>query len=404
MKKTIWLLLLAGIFAFSALSLPPAYAFEADSEMANRYYKEGLRAEQREKYARAVNAYYHVLLMDPGYAVAFRCIGRIYVKKQLFKDALDNLKQALYLDQYDPETHYYLGVVYPIVEHNSAKAIRHFQEYLRLNPPDPDKVKKVKKFIQKLQRMGDVKRDEALVGTYNKGADLYNKGKYKEAEAEYKKAIAMNPHYAPAHEGLGLTYIKLQRYEAALKEFNESLMINPYAAESHYGLGVAYPVARGDIDKAIKHFQKYLELSPNAADAGKVKGWITSLKEKKAARGGDVGLYNKGVEAFDRGNFPAAKSYYQQAVAKNPNNFEAYHGLGLALIQLKQYEAARQAFEDAVDLNPDYAEAHYGLGIVYPLLGNKTAAATHFWKYLELKPNAPDIKKVMKWIEELEGA
>lgn len=402
-KMSLFLFLICFCFC-SAPSIPPARAFEADGEMADRYYKEGLRAEKREKYARALNEFYHVTLMDPNYAVAYRCIGRIYVKKNLFKDALDSLKQALYLDQYDPETHYYLGVVYPIVEHNSAKAVQHFKQYLSLNPPDPDKIRKVKKFIQKLQRMGDVKRDEALINTYNKGADLFNKGKYKEAEAEYKKAIEMNPHYAPAHEGLGQAYLKLKRYDAALKEFNESLMINPYAAESHYGLGVVYPIARGDLDKAINHFKKYLELSPRSPDAAKVQGWIANLKEKKAARGGEVGLHNKGVEAFDRGDFKSAKNYYQQAISKNPNSFEAYHGLGLALVQLKQYEAARSAFEDAIDLNPDYAEAHYGLGVVYPLLGNKTEAATHFWKYLELKPNAPDLKKVMKWIEELEGA
>jgi len=161
---------------------------------------------------------------------------------------------------------------------------------------------------------------------------------------------------------------------------------------------------RGDYDKAINHFQKYLELAPKSPDAGKVQGWIASLKEKRSARSGEAALYNKGVDAFDRGDFAGAKNYYQQAIAKNSNYYEAYHGLGLALVQLKQYESARKAFEEAIDLNPDYAEAHYGLGIVYPLLGNKTEGATHFWKYLELKPNAPDIKQVMKWIEALEGA
>jgi superkiller protein 3 len=399
------LYLLLALWCTAAALVPRASCgFDTDSDMAYRYYKEGLKAENNEKYARAVNAFYHVTLMDPDYALAYRCIGRIYVKKQLFKDALDSLKQALFLDQYDPETHYYLGVVYPIVEHNSAKAIKHFKEYLKLNPPDPDKIKKVKKFIQKLQRMGDVKRDEGLIKAYNTGAEFMNKGKLAEAVAAYKKAIEMNPHYAPAHEGLGLTYIKMKKFEAALKEFKESLMINPYAAESHYGLGVVYPIVRDDYDKAIKHFKKYLELSPNAADAGKVRGWIANLNEKKAARRGEAAFYNKGVEAFDRGDYAGARSFYQQAIGKNPNYFEAYHGLGLALVQLKQYEAARKAFEDAIDVNPDYAEAHYGLGVVYPLLGNKMKAATHFWKYLELKPNAPDIKQVMKWIEQLEGA
>ena len=64
----------------------------------------------------------------------------------------------------------------------------------------------------------------------------------------------------------------------------------------------------------------------------------------------------------------------------------------------------QKQFERAVEINPDYAEAHYGLGVVYPLLGEKVKAVTHLWKYLELKPNAPDLKKVIEWIDKLEQA
>ncbi|HRZ87239.1 MAG TPA: tetratricopeptide repeat protein, partial [bacterium] len=268
---------------------------------------------------------------------------------------------------------------------------------------DPEKAAKVKKFIKKLQRMGDVKQDEGLVKCYNDAADLYNKGKYKEAEAGYKKAIDMNPHYAPAHEGLGLTYIKMKKFEAAFKEFNEAVMIDPYTAESHYGLGIVYPIVRDDVDKAIKHFKRYLELSPKSADAEKVKGFIAKLTEKKQARRAEAQLYNKGVDAFDSGNFAQAASYYRQALKANSSYYEAYNGLGLALTQLKEYEDAIDAFESALDINPDYPDAHYGLGVVYPLVGEKTKAATHFWKYIGLKPDAPDMKQVLKWIEQLEG-
>ena len=78
----------------SSLALPAmtntASAYEGDAGEGYKYFKSGQKYEAKEKYGRAVNAYYHAILMNPDYARAFRSIGRIYVKKGLYKDALDN--------------------------------------------------------------------------------------------------------------------------------------------------------------------------------------------------------------------------------------------------------------------------------------------------------------------------
>ncbi|MDP8263586.1 MAG: tetratricopeptide repeat protein [Candidatus Ancaeobacter aquaticus] len=393
-------ILLSFVYAFSGA------CFDADTEHADRFYKSGVKNEAKQKYGKAINAYYHATLVSPDFAKAHRCIGRVYVKKGLHKNALKALKEAYYLDKYDRETHYYLGIVYPLVEHNSEKALEHFKLYMTVDsfaPPDPKKMKKVKQWIRKLKRMGDVKRDQVLIDTYNKAVDLDHQKKYSEARKMYKKALDRNPHYAPAYEGLGLVNIKLKKFEGALYAFQEALLIDPYRPEAHYGLGIVYPITRNDEKKAVYHFERYIELAPKADDIPKVKGWIAQLKEKNAARSQEVSFYNEGVEAFDNGDFQAAKEHYTQALNINPDYADAYQGLGLALVQLGEYEDARTAFEDALDLDPEFAEAHYGLGIVSPLLGDKTNAITHFWKYLEYNPDAPDLKQVLKWIEELEG-
>ena len=193
------------------LATIPAFAYEADTGEAYKYFKSGIKYEQKEKYGRAVNAYYHAILMNPEFARAFRSIGRIYVKKGVYKDALDNLKEAVFLDAYDPETHYYLGVVYPIVEHNSEKALHHYEQFLKLNPRDPKKVAQVRKWIEKLKRMGDVTRDPELINTYNKGVEFSQQAMHAEAAAQFRKAIEMNSHYAPAHLELGRSLLKMKK-------------------------------------------------------------------------------------------------------------------------------------------------------------------------------------------------
>ncbi len=400
-KKTVILAaLLCVVFGMGGKAL---VAYDADYSAANKFYKSGQSYESREKYGRAVNAYYHALLMNPDMAYAFRSIGRVYVRKGLYKDALDNLKQALFLDSSDPETHYYLGIVYPIVEHNSEKALEHYQEFLKLAPGVSKRTLQVQKWIEKLKRMGDVTNDAELIDAYNKGVEFSGQKQHAQAIEQFRKAIELNSHYAPAHLELGRSLLATKKFEAALKEFEEVLLIDPYNAEAHYGLGVAYPVARGDEAAGIEHYNHYLELNPKAKDADQVKGWIAKLQTAIDAKKEEVQWYNKGVGLAEGGNHKEAVAAFREALKLNSDYPEALHALGLSLVQLQEYEEARKCFEDALEINPNYAEAHYGLGIVYPLLGDKVKAVTHFWKYLELKPNASDLKQVIEWIDKLEG-
>jgi tetratricopeptide (TPR) repeat protein len=379
-------------------------AYDVDAPAAQKFYKSGAKYEAQEKYGRAVNAYYHAILMNPDMDAAFRSIGRVYIRKNIFKDALDNLKQALFIDKYDAETHYYLGVVYPIVEHNSEKALYHYEECLKLGPKTRKQAENARKWIDKLKRMGDVQHDDELIRIYNEGVDFSHAKNHTAAMERFRAAIDINPHYAPAHLELGRSLLASRKFETALKEFEEVLLIDPYNAEAHYGLGVAYPIALGDEEKGIEHYEHYLDLKPDAPDAAKVKEWIAKLEASLRDKQEEVQWYNKGVELAEQGNHEEAVKAFGEALDINNEYYEALHAAGLSLMTLQEYTKAQKCFEEALDIHPDYAEAHYGLGIVYPLLGENVLAVTHLWKYLELKPNAPDIKKVVEWIDKLEEA
>jgi Flp pilus assembly protein TadD len=128
------------------------------------------------------------------------------------------------------------------------------------------------------------------------------------------------------------------------------------------------------------------------------------------AHSGDqpLGALQSGVFHLERGNIPAAVSYFQRAVAWDPNSAPPHHALavalslqgksaeavselevacrlaprepeyrfklGLALNEVGKLEEARTALQEAVKLDPQFAQAWYNLGLAYNASGKPEPA------------------------------
>lgn len=84
-----------------------------------------------------------------------------------------------------------------------------------------------------------IKAKKSALEHYKKGNQYYMQSKYEQARDEYAMAIAADPTFGLAYRGLGTTYAKL-----------------------------------GQPDLAVKNYEKYIELMPNATDAEQVKNII----------------------------------------------------------------------------------------------------------------------------------
>jgi superkiller protein 3 len=67
---------------------------------------------------------------------------------------------------------------------------------------------------------------------YNLGVHAWNENKDKEAAQAFKKAIEIDPKYAPAHKELARTLTKLQDFEGAVQHYQEYLKLNPQAPDA----------------------------------------------------------------------------------------------------------------------------------------------------------------------------
>jgi len=79
------------------------------------------------------------------------------------------------------------------------------------------------------------------------------------------------------HYNLGVAYTQAGDYEAAISEYEKALKIDPDDANSHYNLGIIYDDYRKDPQKAIAHYQRFLELNPDFEDYYEVQIWIETL-------------------------------------------------------------------------------------------------------------------------------
>jgi len=97
--------------------------------------------------------------------------------------------------------------------------------------------------------------------TFTLGWVLQESGRAAEAEAEYRRAIALDPDYASAHHNLGNSLRSLGRPAEALEAYRRALEIEPGHRRAHEGLGRALR-ALGALDPSIAAFEKQLALAP----------------------------------------------------------------------------------------------------------------------------------------------
>ena len=114
-------------------------------------------------------------------------------------------------------------------------------------------------------------------------------------------------------------------------------------------------------------------------------------------------LYHKGRSLWGKrtgDNIPKAISFYEQAIARDPNYALAYAGLSSAYIlspfyadanRLEMSAKAKEAALKALQLDPNLAEAHAALGKVL-FFGeiDLAGAAREYKRAIELKPNDAD--------------
>jgi tetratricopeptide (TPR) repeat protein len=153
---------------------------------------------------------------------------------------------------------------------------------------------------------------------------------YRDTETLWRTTIAKDPNSWIAHNNLGVVQFQKGDVDDAIKKYERALQLHPNYPEAHYNLGSAL-LLKGDVDGAIAQCKRALEMLPSDADAYVVLGNAFMAKQ-------DVD------QAIDQ---------YVQALALHPDDPNAHYNLGIALRRKGETENAAREFEKASKLESD---------------------------------------------------
>ncbi len=171
-----------------------------------------------------------------------------------------------------------------------------------------------------------------------------------------------------AHNNLGNVLFKTGNVDEAMVHCQKALEINPDFAEAHNNLGDTL-FQKGRVDEAIAHCQRALEINPHFAEAHN----------------------NLGNALLQKDRVDEAITHFQKALEIKPDFAEAHINLGSALLQKGRMDEAIAQYQTALEIKPDSAEAHNNLGTVLLQKGRVDEAIAHYQTALQIKPNNTEV-------------
>ena len=173
----------------------------------------------------------------------------------------------------------------------------------------------------------------ASVNDYAVAMKAFNAKRYEEAASGFEAVAKTEPKNFDAHLYLGKSYEALKKDDDAIKAYKAAIAVKPENGEANLGAGLT------------EHKRKnYQAAEPFLEQAAKV-----DYKNSKTLMA--LGDNQRMLKMFDR-----AIVQYGKVIGFEPNNAEAYYGLGLTYIGLNNKIGARQQLQKLEPLNKELAK------------------------------------------------
>jgi len=186
----------------------------------------------------------------------------------------------------------------------------------------------------------------------------------------FTKTVQAADESARAHLNLGNVHYRAGRPREALAEYKQALDIDPKYAGAWSASAGAYKDL-GQMDDAFRCIRRAIELEPTNAN------FQNSL----------------GVLYVQQSEFASAVACFREALRFDPANRRAHFNLGLALFNNAQYQDAIDAFSSLEDKDTDYVHAYYYMALSASHLGDRTGAVDYAAKFLELYSHDDDYRR-----------
>jgi tetratricopeptide (TPR) repeat protein len=315
---------------------------------------------------------------DPG---PRKALGDFYIKRAIPSLAVPEYQAAFDLDTSDVELRFALGqAFYYDRRYNDALEI-----FKAVVGRDPD-------YAPGLLALGNL--------LYLAGAN--DASRYPEAVAPLEKYTSIAPDDPKGWSLLGRTFHALKRKDEAVTALEKADALGDKSKEMYTVLGRAY-ADRREWGKAIEAFNRGEPTGRDLLSVGQMYVFMAGTDTSALGRADSVyrgiiekspgsseakfALNERGKLAFRRKDYPGAIRLFQERIALDPENDEAYYYIGLSYKEMKQYGEALDALRTAATLGekkePRF-DRHFWLGILYAQLDSVPQATQAFERAVQL--------------------
>ncbi|MCW5823875.1 MAG: tetratricopeptide repeat protein [Cyanobacteria bacterium TGS_CYA1] len=316
-----------------------------------------------------------------------------------------------------------LDEAFEIAKKNTVQATSHGGQYMSKQTPlmkSDFKGKSLYLGVPGSKEADDVPDDVsnflAAEAIYFKANTLVNEGKVDEAILAYQKTLETDPNYAPALSD----YATILALKGKLKEseelYRKAIAQKPQEALYHTNLARVLAKLGGDENKQASRAELRRAYDLNSKDLTVLQALSKSyLQDQEFDKAIDIlaealVLYPKSASVHDQlsfalacaGRLQEALTYAQKSVELDPKLLSAQMNLGSTYMLQGNHSKAKEAYRQAVVMAPKNADAHYCLGQSLVKSGEKEAGKKELQNYLELaNPADPKRKRAEEMISSL---
>ncbi len=208
-------------------------------------------------------------------------------------------------------------------------------------------------------------------------ASQYTKDGLAKGIEYYNRAIAIDPNYALAYNGLAYYYIVADEWylspndsmPKAREAAQRALTIDETLGDAHTSLAVVLHWYDWDWAAAEKEYSRAIELNPNDARTRQYYSWYLL----------EIGRIEEGI-------LEGKKARELDPLSAEVNTF-----LGLVLVYARRNDQAIEHLRKTLELDPNYWFAHSLLGRAYEQKGDINRAMTAYQRARQLEENIPEL-------------
>jgi len=253
------------------------------------------------------------------------------------------------------------------------------------------------------QSTGGARKDDEAVRAFERAEALYKREAFKDAIAEYTKAIELEPEWAEAFLGRGNARVWGLDANDALgqEDYDKAAALDPQYQD--FAQGVRYYM-NNNISRATETFNKVIQNNINLMDSYSFRGnlyHVTGEYEKAIADHAEAirlnpnfsGNYPNRAAAYNEtGQYDMAIADCDRALNLQPDSFYGYLVRGETYLKKEDTERALADLTRAIQLNPDTKRGsafypYFLRASIYYQAGAFSRAIPDFSQVIRLLPN-----------------